>query len=251
MTDKVIVLTGASRGLGAALAEALLAADTLLVTVSRKPNESLQKLARERGAQLLQIAADLSDPLKAVVGAEKVAAALPESASSYALINNAGMVQPLALAPQLTDGPAIASAFNLNVTAVILLTARFLATTEGRARNRRILNISSGAGRNPQPSWGVYCATKAALDMYTRVLNAEQRANGVRAVSLAPGVVDTDMQASIRNSDPARVPVQPRFAELHARGQLSAPAQVAARIAAYLRRDDFGQAEIDDIRNYD
>ncbi len=250
MNEKVIVLTGASRGLGAALAAELLAADTLLVTVSRKPNESLQKLARERGAQLLQIAADLSEPLKAVVGAEKVAAALPASAASYTLINNAGMVQPLGLATQLTEGTAIASALNLNVTAVILLTARFLATTEGRARDRRILNISSGAARSPSPSWGVYCASKAALDMYTRVLNTEQKDSGVRAVSLAPGIIDTDMQANIRNSDPARVPVQPRFVELHQRGQLASPAQTAARIAAYLWRDDFGQTELDDIRHY-
>ena len=250
MTDKAIVLTGASRGLGAALAAHLLAPGTVLVTVSRRPDPALQDLARERGAQLVQIAADLSDPAQAGAAAEKAAAALPASASHYALINNAGAVQPLALAPALTDGAAIAQALNLNVTAAILMTARFLSATEGRTGTRRVLNISSGAARNPSAAWGVYCASKAALDMFTRVLNAEQH-EGVRAVSIAPGVVDTDMQATIRGTDPIEVPVQPRFAEMHARGQLTAPAQVAARLAAYLQRDDFGATEIDDIRHYD
>ena len=251
MTDQAIVLTGASRGLGAALAAQLLSPGTVLVTVSRRPDEALQELARQKNTRLVQIAADLSDPAKAAAAGEEIAAALPRAASRYVLINNAGAVQPLGLLPGLTDASAIAGTINLNVTAAILLTARFLAATEGRGADRRVLNISSGAGRSPSPSWSVYCASKAALDMFTRVLNAEQGANGVRAVSMAPGVIDTDMQASIRGSDPARVPVQPRFAEMHARGQLTAPDQVAARLAAYLQRDDFGATEIDDIRHYD
>lgn len=250
MSNKAIVLTGASRGLGAALAARLLAADTLLVTVSRQPDASLQALARERGAQLVQIPADLSDPAQAGAAGEQAAAALPDSASRYVLVNNAGAVQPLGRVPDLSDGTAIAATLNLNVTAAILLTGRFLAATEGRAADRRILNISSGAGRNPYPSWAVYCASKAALDMFTRVLNAEQRDKGVRAVSIAPGVIDTGMQASIRGSDPARVPVQPRFVQMHARGELASPAETAARLAAYLERDDFGSTEIDDIRHH-
>jgi NAD(P)-dependent dehydrogenase (short-subunit alcohol dehydrogenase family) len=113
-----------------------------------------------------------------------------------------------------------------------------------------VLNISSGAGRNPTAGWGVYCATKAALDMYTRVAMQEQDAHGARFVSLAPGVVDTDMQSAIRSSDPAAFPALSRFQDLHASGKLATPQGVAARIAAYLERDDFGTTEIDDIRNY-
>jgi len=171
------------------------------------------------------------------------------------LINNAGTVHPVAASPAMTDGPAIAQAFNLNVTAVMLLTARFVQAVGGLDAQRRVINISSGAGRNPTAGWGVYCATKSALDMYTRVFNQEQGAAGlgaagVRAVSLAPGIVDTDMQATIRSSDPAHFPALSKFRDFKQSGALAKPEAVAARILAYLDRDDFGATEIDDIRNY-
>ncbi|WP_050871520.1 SDR family NAD(P)-dependent oxidoreductase, partial [Bordetella pertussis] len=178
--------------------------------------------------------------------AKRLCAALPRDARRYLLINNAGTVS----AAGLTDGAAIAGALNLNVTAVVLLTARFVAALQGLPADRRVLNISSGAGRNPNAGWGVYCAAKAALDMYSRVLKQEQGQDGVRVVALAPGIVDTDMQGAIRASDPADFPALERFREFHATGKLSAPADVAARILAYLDRDDFGTTEIDDIRNY-
>jgi len=249
MIDTLAILTGASRGLGAALARGLLKPGTRLVTLARRTDPDLAAQANAAGVELEQLPVDLSDLAVAGATAERLAAALPQ-ARRYVLINNAGTVNPVANTAELTDASAIASAFNLNVTAVMLLTARFLSALRGQGADVRIINISSGAGRNPNAGWGVYCATKAALDMYTRVLNAEHAAQGVRAVSLAPGIVDTDMQATIRSSDEASFPALARFQEFHATGKLSAPADVAARILAYLDRDDFGKTEIDDIRNY-
>ncbi|OZI53563.1 SDR family oxidoreductase [Bordetella genomosp. 5] len=249
MIDTLAILTGASRGLGAALARGLLKPGTRLVTLARRTDPDLAAQANAEGVELEQLPVDLSDLAVAGATAERLAAALPQ-ARRYVLINNAGTVNPVANTAELTDASAIASAFNLNVTAVMLLTARFLSALRGQGADVRIINISSGAGRNPNAGWGVYCATKAALDMYTRVLNAEHAAQGVRAVSLAPGIVDTDMQATIRSSDEASFPALARFQEFHATGKLSAPADVAARILAYLDRDDFGKTEIDDIRNY-
>ncbi|OZI44660.1 short-chain dehydrogenase [Bordetella genomosp. 5] len=249
MIDTLAILTGASRGLGAALARGLLKPGTRLVTLARRTDPDLAAQANAAGVELEQLPVDLSDLAVAGATAERLAAALKQ-ARRYVLINNAGTVNPVANTAELTDASAIASAFNLNVTAVMLLTARFLSALRGQGADVRIINISSGAGRNPNAGWGVYCATKAALDMYTRVLNAEHAAQGVRAVSLAPGIVDTDMQATIRSSDEASFPALARFQEFHATGKLSAPADVAARILAYLDRDDFGKTEIDDIRNY-
>jgi Short-chain dehydrogenases of various substrate specificities len=250
MPDTVIVLTGASRGLGAALARALLASDTLLITLARRPDPALQALAGERGCQLEQIAADLSD----ATGLDEVCARVRERlavpAQRYRLINNAGTVQPVGRADALHDATAVAAALTLNVTAAVALTAAFLQASAGPGRDRRVLNISSGAGRNPNPGWAVYCATKAALDMYTRVAAAEQPEGGARLASLAPGVVDTDMQAEIRATDPAHFPALQRFQAMHREGKLASPEAVAARIVAYLERDDFGATCIDDIRNY-
>jgi len=250
MTDTIAILTGASRGIGAALARGLVRPGVHLVTLARRDDPELAALAQAQGVALEQVQVDLSDLAAAQAAAERVAAALPRDARRYLLINNAGTVQPVASCAELADGGAIAAAFNLNVTAVMLLTARFVRAVRGLQADRRVLNISSGAGRNPNAGWGVYCATKAALDMYTRVLKQEQGEDGVRAVSLAPGIVDTDMQVAIRASDPASFPALAKFQGFKAAGQLAAPADVATRILAYLDRDDFGATEIDDIRNY-
>lgn len=251
MTHTIVVLTGASRGIGAALARQLAKPGTRLITLARRTDAELAQHVKAQGGELEQIQVDLSDLGAANQAAERIAAALPRDAKRYLLINNAGMVHPVAAADSLDDASAIAAALNLNVTAVMLLTSRFLAATKGLDADRRVLNISSGAGRNATPGWGVYCATKAALDMYTRVAKQEQGESGARFVSLAPGVVDTDMQVAIRSADPAAFPALPRFQDMHATGKLAAPANVAARIAAFLDRDDFGTTEIDDIRNYD
>jgi sepiapterin reductase len=250
MNHTVVVLTGASRGIGAALARQLTKPGVRLLTLARRQDPDLAAHAAAQGSELEQIAVDLSDPAAAVEVAARIATGLPRDAKRYVLVNNAGTVSPVAAVDALEDPAAISQALNLNVVAVMLLTSRFLAATRGLDADRRVLNISSGAGRNPTAGWGVYCATKAALDMYTRVARQEQDAHGARFVSLAPGVVDTDMQVAIRSSDPGAFPALPRFQDLHASGKLATPGDVAARIAAYLERDDFGTTEIDDIRNY-
>lgn len=250
MTQSVVVLTGASRGIGAALARQLAKPGTRLITLARRQDAELAAHAAAQGAQLEQITVDLSDTAAATAVAARLAADLPRDAGRYVLVNNAGTVSPVTSVDTLDDAAAINQALNLNVVAVMLLTSRFLAATRDLKADRRVLNISSGAGRNPTAGWGVYCATKAALDMYTRVAKQEQGAQGAKLVSLAPGVVDTDMQATIRSSDPHAFPALSRFQDLHATGKLATPAGVAARIAAYLERDDFGTTEVDDIRNY-
>jgi sepiapterin reductase len=250
MTKSVVVLTGASRGIGAALARQLAKPGTRLITLARRQDSDLAAHAAAQGTELEQIAVDLSDTAAATAVAARLATNLPRDAKRYVLINNAGTVSPVSSVDALDDAAAINQALNLNVVAVMLLTSRFLAATRGLQADRRILNISSGAGRNPTAGWGVYCATKAALDMYTRVAKQEQDADGAKFVSLAPGVVDTDMQGVIRSSDPGAFPALSRFQDLHSTGKLAAPTDVAARIAAYLERDDFGSTEVDDIRNY-
>jgi len=249
MTHTVAILTGASRGLGAALAFALAREGTHLVTLARSLHPTLGRHAQAHGCHLEEHTVDLSHPASAQAAAARVFAGMPRNAQRYVLINNAGTLGPVGLAgyQQAED---IAAALNLNVTAAMVFTGHFLKATEGLAANRRILNISSGAGRNPVAGWGVYCSSKAALDMYTRTVKLEQGRHGARIASLAPGVIDTAMQASIRDTDPADFPDISRFTGLHANGQLAEPDAVAARILAYLDRDDFGATEVDDIRHY-
>ncbi|OYV51402.1 MAG: short-chain dehydrogenase, partial [Burkholderiales bacterium 21-58-4] len=217
----VAVISGASKGLGQALARGLLSSDAHLVTLARSHNPSLAASAAQSGCTLQQIQVDLGDPAAAQRCAAQVMATLPGGAQRYLLINNAGTVDPVRATAQLDDDVAITTAFSLNVTSVMLISGAFLRATSHLKAQRRILNISSGAGRNAMPGWGVYCATKAALDRYSQVVAAE--VPDVRIVSLAPGVVDTGMQEHIRASDPKDFPGLSRFVSMHEEGQLASP----------------------------
>src|SRR5690606_22458589 len=129
----VAIITGASRGLGQALALGLLKPDTQLITLARSHNAALAAQAAKSGVQLQQVQVDLADPSAAAQSAKQVMAALPRDAQRYLLINNAGTVEPINQAHDLTDAAAIATAFNLNVTSVMLLTSAFLQATQGAA----------------------------------------------------------------------------------------------------------------------
>lgn len=244
----VAIVTGASAGLGQALALGLLSPDTHLLTLSRRHDAALDAHATASGCTVQQIQVDLSNPAATEVGAEQVIGNLPRSAQRYLLINNAGTVDPVAPTAQLSSAAHITAALSLNVTSVMLLAAAFLRNTPTGA-DRRILNISSGAGRSAMPGWGVYCASKAALDRYTEVLAAENPT--VRTVSLAPGVVNTGMQAHIRASSADNFPNVQRFIAMHDEGKLAEPAAVAAKILNYLASPDFGKTVLDDIRHHD
>lgn len=250
MSQTVAIVTGSSRGLGAALAGQLATQVNQLITVARTDNRQLHKLARQHGCEHIHHEADLADPAQIEQASRAIFSQLDLSASQYILINNAGTLGPVGQYNSLGHNKAadITSAFNLNINSVIVLTSAFLTATRSTGADIRVINISSGAGRSPYPGWGVYCATKAALDMYTRV--AKQEAPHAKLVSLAPGVIDTAMQKQIRELDPNDFPNRSRFTQLHDKGELSNPDQLAHKILNYLHRDDFGQTEIDDIRHY-
>lgn len=246
-SSTVAIVTGASRGLGLALAEQLLQAGASVITLARGSNDALAEKAAQHGARLQQLQVDLSQTASIESAAGLMSAALPEDASRYLLLNNAGTVEPVSLAEGLFDAQAIERSFTLNVVAVMVLTAAFLRSAP-KSADRRIVNISSGAGRKPTAGWPVYCATKAALDHYTRVLAVENP--DLRTVSLAPGVVDTAMQQHIRSSDRRQFPDLDRFLQLHEQGQLASPQSVASSILKLVASEQFGHEVLDDIRNY-
>ena len=237
-----IIVTGASRGLGASLVHQLLQDGARVVAIARDCS------ALPPHTQLVTIDADLADSSLLPLLAERALAAL-SGCTSLALINNAGTVQPIAQVGAYPDGTA-EQALALNLTAPIVLCNAFVARTASFDGVRRVLNISSGAAANAYPGWSVYCAGKAGLDHFTRALAVEQAAtaNPVLAVSLYPGVVDTGMQSEIRAADPAQFPNLPRFTALKAEGQLSSPAATASAICQYLCSAAFGGQPVADIR---
>ncbi len=115
------------------------------------------------------------------------------------------------------------------------------------ASERRILHVSSGAGRSAYPGWSVYCATKAALDMHARAVELDQDAQ-VKICSLAPGIIDTDMQAEIRASSLAQFPLRERFEQLKRDGALVSPQACAQGLVDYLLSPVFGEHAVADLR---
>ena len=130
--------------------------------------------------------------------------------ASVTLINNAGVIPQIAPLSQLRPAD-IAQAMRVGLEAPMLLTAAFLAATEGwTAVPRKVLNISSGLGRRAIASQASYCAAKAGMDHFSRsvALDEALKPHGARICSLAPGVIDTDMQVQLRSADAAAFPTQ-------------------------------------------
>lgn len=245
------IVTGASRGLGRAIAEQLLAPARVLLTISRHPEASLMARAAAAGAKLEQWALDLAQESGAAARLETWLHAQPgERFATATLINNAGLlgkVGPI----DTSDAETLAAVLRVGLEAPLLLTAAFLRATRAWTAQRRVLNVSSGAGRRPIAGWAAYCAAKAGLDHFSRVtaLDEQRLPNPARIVSLAPGVIDTDMQGELRAADPSGFPDIERFRQLKASGELASPEAAAARVLAYLARADFGSNPVADVRD--
>jgi NAD(P)-dependent dehydrogenase (short-subunit alcohol dehydrogenase family) len=262
MNQNLYIVTGASRGLGFALARALLQPGNVVLGISRTENTGLATLAQAAGARLEQWPLDLDH-------GEQAAAMLTQwlahrgttqgkpagGFASATLINNAALlprISPL----QDADPADIAKALRVGLEAPMQLCAAFLKGTagwrsaSGQPLLRRVLNISSGLGRNAMASQSVYCALKAGMDHFTRCLALEEAAlpHGARVCAMAPGVVDTDMQVQLRGASAASFADRGRFVDLHAKGLLSSADDCARKLLAYLERADFGSHAVADIR---
>jgi hypothetical protein len=147
---------------------------------------------------------------------------------------------------QSQDAEAVAKAVAVNVGAPLVLSAAFVAATSEH-RDRRILHISSGAASNAYAGWSVYCATKAALDQHARAV-ALDRTPALRIASVAPGVIDTDMQAEIRAASEEDFPDRRRFEELKRDRQLRSPAEAGREVVELLLSNAFGRDTVTDLR---
>lgn len=150
-----------------------------------------------------------------------------------------------------SDAADLANALRVGLEAPMLLTAAFLAATESWTVPRKVLNISSGLGRRAMASQAAYCAAKAGMDHFTRCVALDEaiKPHGAKVCSLAPGVIDTDMQVQLRGADPAAFPDRQNFANLKTGGQLTSPADAATRVLAWLERADFGTNPVADVRD--
>ena len=250
MNTSLYILTGASRGMGLAMAEQLLQKGNALLCISRHANLDLALAAQKADVPLTQWTHDLADSEGVSERMrEWLQSQNPADFASASLINNAGVIPPIA--PLRQSQPAeLALALRVGLEAPMALSAAFLGATQAWPVARKVLNISSGLGRYPMASQAAYCAAKAGMDHFTRCLALDEAlyANGAKVCSLAPGVIDTDMQVQMRGAAGEAFPDQSKFLQLKAQGQLSSPAQAAQQVLRFLARPDFGNEPVADVR---
>jgi len=250
--DTLVILTGASRGLGEAMAAQYLADGAFVLGLSRKQSSAL---TASGAGGLEQWPVDLADPLPV---AERLASWLADFERRAGgnlprrvrVIHNAALLsEPGHVAD--ADAANLAQSLRIGLEAPVALTAAFLrATAHWSASDRRVLFVSSGLGRRAMAGSAAYCAQKAGLDHFARALALEEEAHphGARVASVAPGVIDTDMQKQLRGADSRRFPERARFDDLHRTGALDSPATAAAKVIALLERADYGQNPVADVR---
>ena len=261
MKKHLYIVTGTSRGMGLAMALQLLKPEHFLLCISRTSPQSLGATARAMQTDLEHWPLDLDHGLQAgAMLTQWLGSRKPGSFASATLINNAGVLPHIVPLSQ-ADPADLSKVLRVGLEAPMQLAAAFLHGTEGwlhamqsqdaQAFTRRVLNISSGNGRRAMASQAIYSAAKAGLDHFTRCLALEEalKPQGARVCSLAPGVVDTDMQTHLRAADAESFPDHGRFVDLKAQGHLSSPADAAAQVLAYLARPDFGSNPVADLRD--
>lgn len=247
---KYYLVTGASKGLGAAILEALASEMTTLVALSRSGLAEDQKLSLiDKGAVVVDLKGDLSDETALPALAHKMMTAVdPSAASQIILINNAGGVEPIAPFYKAEDEAVFAN-LHLNLSAPMIFSKYFGKAFGKLDIDRRIITVSSGAGKSPIFGWNAYCAAKAAVDMMTRVIGLEEGEAGIRAISFGPGIMDTDMQSTIRSSSEEDFKDLARFKGFKENGDLLTPETVAA-IVKRLTVEDVAQGAIVSVKDY-
>ena len=222
------IITGTGKGIGKALAEALLENENALVTgISRH-----QTINHPRYRHLNL---DLSETQNLVKHLPEIFQKV-QNTGKLVLVNNAGVLGEIGYVGE-KQGEDFNYVFSVNVSAPAILMNAFLQTYREVKAEKIILNISSGAGKYPMDGWASYCASKAALDLFSESVQLEQNLleSGVRVFSLAPGIVDTEMQTQIRHTPEEQFSQVSKFKDYKASGSLASPETVAKKLKRLLQ----------------
>lgn len=235
------IITGASKGIGKELYRQFAQSGDVVFGLARTNPEQHDNF----------YTVDITDYKAAEEAIKEIIRTYSGEASSFTLINNAGVIEPIGFVGSLPR-PDLAKAIEVNLTGPISLTNCFIRELESFEGKKNVLNISSGAGRKTYEGWSIYCTTKAGLDHFSQVTAVEQRAarHPVGIVSIAPGIIDTNMQQTIRTATEEQFPQLKRFVEYKEEGLLSSPEATAERLMTFIRETNFLEAEVlADLRN--
>ncbi len=198
-----VIVTGATRGLGESIAKLFVEKKMGLITVSRSENPDLKKLSEENDVLYYHFACDLSKTTETERVFNEVGSTVVNEASDRIyFVQNAGAVTPINPSGEVETGE-LENSIHVNLLSPMVATNVMLKAVKDADQLELIMvNISSGAGSRPVYGWSTYCSTKAGLNMFTETVSLELSKKNSRhkAIAFSPGIMDTDMQGTIRSS---------------------------------------------------
>ena len=231
---KTALITGSSKGIGKELSLLLLQKGYTVFGYSRTNN------IRHKNFHFNQI--DLSS----IQNLESINFPKIDEDEHVCLINNAGEIGEIDKFGNKKTNDII-NEFNLNTVAPSILSNSFIRSYQDQSNQPIIINISSGAALRPIESWGTYCQSKAALDMLTKIINQEH--NSIKAYSIYPGVVDTEMQKKIRDTDIEKFALKDVFVEYFRNNELVDPKIISKKIYHILSNLDLFEDNMISLRD--
>ncbi|MCF6349634.1 MAG: SDR family NAD(P)-dependent oxidoreductase [Flavobacteriaceae bacterium] len=242
MKNKVLIITGGSKGIGKALAN-----------YYRKNNFKVYSLSRSVGKNLpfKQIKVNLVKDDIDIVFTSILNEINFNKVAKITLINNAGRLGEIGNLETIKRND-ILNTIQLNITVPLQITSLFIEKIKSLNCAKTIINISSGAAINPYQGWSVYCTSKAAIDMMTKSIATEQEGKiaPVKCIGIRPGVVATAMQEQIRNTSKTDFEQVERFIAMYAKNQLADTKEVAKKIFKIDVENQVNSGETIALRDY-
>jgi benzil reductase ((S)-benzoin forming) len=223
---KIAVVTGASSGIGYALSLELAGRGVVVVAIARN-KEALEKLQEQSPESIHPLVADVT----CETGLDAIISKINGQKINY-LINCAGIVSPLGPLNDASDAE-LRKTMETNIIAPMLLTKKLIPFFN-LSVDSRILNITSVSGKLALGGAGAYCISKAALNMWTSILQIELEQYGISVTTVIPGEVDTGMQGALRDAPQEAFPLATEFQEAKAKNTLIPPAICAHFLASLL-----------------
>lgn len=221
---KLALITGGSKGLGKALVELYLDLGWEVREFSRS------------GVGQSHVDCDFSDAVESAAVLEQTFTELSAHEwTDVVLINNVGTLDPIGPL-ELTESASWPTHIQINISSWVSATGLFLQRFSGPSVRRLIVNISSGAASAPYHGWSLYCASKSALEAFTRCVALEQneQPNPATVIAIRPGVIDTEMQSAIRSQDSAHFKERSKFIALNSERLLLSPQDAAHKVHALI-----------------
>ena len=244
------IVTGASRGLGASAAQQLISKGIPVISVSRNENSDLKQAAERTGIRYTHYSCDLSSPEQVQSVFAQICEDVFHNAETVYVINNAGVIEPIEVAGEL-DAALVQTNVQVNLTAPVLISNLFLQKAKETGSKAIIANVTSGAGERPIQGWSIYCSTKAAVNMFTMTagLELENSGSSSKVIAFSPGIMDTDMQVTIRSSSEEAFADVDTFRNYKETGSLRSPDTVAGALVKLVLADHLDNGKIYNVND--